>query len=117
MEAADYAYVQLAGPDGPLYSPTVRFGLSYQGPGLSYLGHHHLAQELYVVLEGQSQWWTDSTPTWVDQVVSFHAPSENHAMRTKDEPALYFWSWTGDLTMDVHLSTNEVQDKIVTGTK
>lgn len=113
VEGADYAYVQLAGPEGPLISNTVRFGLSYQGPGLSYLGHHHTAQELYVVMEGQSLWWTDSAPQWSEQTVSFHMTGENHAMRTQENSALFFWSWTGDLTMDVKLSANAVQDRLL----
>jgi hypothetical protein len=110
---ADYAFVQLVGPDGPYFNNNVRFGISYQGAGLSYLGHHHVAQELYVVLGGSSLWWTDSQPSYASRNVSFHRSNEHHAMITPaDEPALFFWSWTGDLELDIKHSPEDIQAKL-----
>ena len=37
MTDADYGFIQLAGPDGPLFAEEVRFGLAYQGEQLHYL--------------------------------------------------------------------------------
>jgi hypothetical protein len=110
---ADYGFVQLMGPNGPYRHDSVRCGLSFQAPGLSYKGHHHVAQELYFVLRGSSLWWTDSAPAWEERECSFHHPNEHHAMRTADAPALYFWSWTGDTTMEIkHSPSDHLQAKL-----
>ena len=102
---ADYAYCELLGPTGAYYDGGVRLGLSFQGPGLLYHGHHHIAQELYFVLRGASGWWTDTSPVWEERAHSWHLSNEQHAMKTGEEPTLYFWSWTGeDLVLDVKLS-------------
>ena len=100
---ADYAFVQMVGPEGPVHHDTVRLGLSCQGEGLSYLGHHHDAVELYFVLEGNSLWWTDSAPGWELRGRSFHRSGEHHAMKTPagQGGALYFWSWTGEIPLHI----------------
>jgi hypothetical protein len=110
---ANYAFVELLGPTGAYHDDNIRLGLSYQGPWLSYLGHHHLPRELYFVLEGSSDWWTDSVPKWVTRDMSWHLSHEHHAMKTNSSPALYFWSWTGeDLALDVKHSDAELQAKL-----
>ena len=130
----DYAFLQIAGPpekEGkgtstpPSFfsSSTTRFGVSMQGSDLSYHGHHHHAQELYVVLNGHGgvSWWTDSSPMWEYRDYSFHLSNENHAMSTvvpksssgctdaSSNGTLFFWSWTGDLTLDIKHSEEVVQ--------
>ena len=115
VQGADYAFVQLVGPNGPYVNDQVRLGVSYQGPGLSYLGHHHVAQELYVVLGGSSLWWTDSEPQFVFRNVSFHASNAHHAMSTPaSEPGLFFWSWTGDVELEIKHSPPDIQEQLVT---
>jgi hypothetical protein len=109
---AGYAFCEILGPDGAYYHESSRLGISYQAPGLAYRAHHHVAQELYFVLRGSSLWWTDSVPQWEERKCSFHRNSEHHAMRTEDEPALYFWSWTGDIGMDVKHSSADIQAKL-----
>jgi len=112
VQHADYGFVELLGPDGPHKHGSVRLGVSCQGPALLYQGHHHTAQELYIVLRGKSHWWTDSIPAWVERRVSFHASNEHHAMRTGEAPALYFWSWVGELALNVKHSSTEIQSKL-----
>eukprot|EP00439_Symbiodinium_sp_Y106_P077597 s337_g16.t1 len=98
---ADYGFIQLAGPDGPLFAEEVRFGLAYQGEQLHYLEHHHVAKELYVVLQGSTDWWAADHPVWEERSWSWHRSDVDHAMITNEKPALQFWSWTGDLELDV----------------
>eukprot|EP00927_Polykrikos_kofoidii_P009411 TRINITY_DN13928_c0_g1_i1.p1 TRINITY_DN13928_c0_g1~~TRINITY_DN13928_c0_g1_i1.p1 ORF type:complete len:226 (-),score=26.36 TRINITY_DN13928_c0_g1_i1:58-657(-) len=111
---ADYGFVELLGPDAPseCHHSKVRLGLSYQGPSLCYRGHHHEAQEFYVVLGGASLWWTGSVPQWEYRDLSWHGRNEQHAMNTTDRPAVYFWSWTGDTKLDVRHSLPKVQAKL-----
>ena len=139
-EIPDYAFLQIAGPlpeneeketssstgrASFFPSSTTRFGVSMQGPNLSYHGHHHHAQELYIVLNGHAKWWTDTTPLWEYRNYSFHLSNENHAMSTvvqqnstgssgcndasSSNGTLFFWSWTGDLTLDIKHSKELVQ--------
>eukprot|EP00927_Polykrikos_kofoidii_P009412 TRINITY_DN13928_c0_g2_i1.p1 TRINITY_DN13928_c0_g2~~TRINITY_DN13928_c0_g2_i1.p1 ORF type:complete len:208 (-),score=23.79 TRINITY_DN13928_c0_g2_i1:55-654(-) len=110
----DYGYVELLGPDAPseCHHSKVRLGLSFQGPSLCYRGHYHEAQEFYVVLGGASLWWTGSVPQWEYRELSWHGCNEHHAMNTADRPAVYFWSWTGNITHDVNHSLPEVQAKL-----
>lgn len=113
VQNADYAFVEILGPTGACRNDEIRLGLSYQGPGLQYHGHHHVAQELYFVLQGTSGWWTDTAPRWEDRSCSWHLTNEHHAMRTGDSPALYFWSWTGEsLALEIGLSAAELQAKL-----
>lgn len=114
VTGADYSYTKLLGPDGPHFHDTVRCGISYQGPGLLYKGHRHVAQELYFVLEpdqgaiggkgggGGVLWLTGRTPAWEERNMSWHLTNEHHAMATSAESgALFFWSWTGEMTLDI----------------
>ena len=129
-EHPDYAYMQIAGPKergttekyNIIVSNRVRFGLSYQGKNLTYLGHHHDAKELYIVLDANTinnksmAWWTDNHPRWDFRNYSFHQSNENHAMstnNTNNNGSLFFWSWTGDLTLEVKHSTDTIQNILV----
>ena len=114
-EDAEYAFMQLAGPDcgeACFWTPSVRFGVAWQGPELSYLGHHHTAQELYIVLNGTSSWRTGSIPEWQERDHSFHMSDEHHAMRTNAEAALFFWSWTGNLELQIGHSPAEINSQL-----
>lgn len=137
-EMPDYAFLQIAGPFPETSSTghasffpssTTRFGVSMQGPNLSYHGHHHHAQELYIILNGNAKWWTDLLPFWEYRNYSFHLSNENHAMSTvvqknsstgssgcidasSSNGTLFFWSWTGDLTLDIKHSKELVQMEI-----
>lgn len=102
VEGADYAFAQLLGPEGPYFHAHVRAGISFQGAGLLYKCHHHEAQELYIVLDGSSGWWTDRTPEWEVRERSWHIKNEAHAMATTaNKGALFFWSWTGNIALEV----------------
>ena len=99
------------------------FCLSYQGQNLTYLGHYHKAKELYIVLDNSTRtmkamsWWTDTYPKWTERNYSFHGENENHAMSTQNtnnSGTLFFWSWTGDLVLDVKHSSKDVQNHLHT---
>lgn len=109
VQNADYAFCEIVGDTGTFYNSNVRLGISWQSEDLVYLGHHHLAQELYFVLEGECDWWTDSIPTWETRNQSWHLSNEHHAMKTGTGPALFFWSWTGELELNVKHSPKEIQ--------
>ena len=122
----DYGYLQIAAPETTesiFQSKKVRFGLSYQGQNLTYLGHYHKAKELYIVLDNSTRtmkamsWWTDTYPKWTERNYSFHGENENHAMSTQNtnnSGTLFFWSWTGDLVLDVKHSSKDVQNHLHT---
>ena len=71
---------------------------SLQSPGVYYPPHSHLAQEIYHVIAGRSDWqygeeWSArNSGDWI-----FHPSEINHAMRTHDEPLLAMATWIDGL--------------------
>jgi mannose-6-phosphate isomerase-like protein (cupin superfamily) len=95
-----YGWTEIIGPRGPIPSQKLACGFLLLGPGLTYPDHHHMAEELYIVIAGTASWrrgaenWRQPPPGAV-----IHHPSDMpHAMKTGDETllALYFWR-AGDL--------------------
>ncbi len=94
-----YGYVELIGPGRPVESADLLVGLLLLGPEMHYPDHAHPAEEIYHVVAGHADWWREGEG-WRRKPpgsVIHHAPMMRHAMRTKDEPLLALYCWTGDV--------------------
>lgn len=91
-------WAELVGPEAPLRSGEVCFGLTLIGPGSYYPPHHHPAIELYCVLAGHAEWTAGGqTATQCPGAYILHPANIVHAMRTSEEPLLAIYAWTGDV--------------------
>jgi quercetin dioxygenase-like cupin family protein len=87
-----HANARLVGPRGLEQRDDVIVGASLVAPGVSYPDHHHLPEEIYVVLtpgewRQQARPWHTPGPGGV-----VHNPSNIvHAMRAGDAPLLALW--------------------------
>jgi mannose-6-phosphate isomerase-like protein (cupin superfamily) len=93
--------VTLLGPDAPIYSDTLLFGLFYQEPGSYYPLHAHEAAETYTILAGSAFWQAgDRRLTLSAGEAIHHPPNLPHAMRASPEGFLAIWRWSGDIAFD-----------------
>ncbi len=93
----NYAWTELIGERGPVYSSTLACGLLLLGPDTVYPPHRHVAEEMYVPVSGTAAWqqgdgvWRTRTPG----TLIHHASNERHAMRVGAEPLLAVFLWHG----------------------
>lgn len=92
------AWAELIGPQAPIVSTKVCFGLTLIGPHSFYPPHRHPAVELYRIVVGEPLWTVaTSTSARSPGALIFHDRDVVHAMRTGAAPLLAIYSWTGDL--------------------
>lgn len=94
----EMAWAEIAGPGAPFDSEEVCLGLTLIGPGSYYPPHRHPAVELYDVVAGTAEWTAAAGP--LDRPPGsfiLHPSNAPHAMRTRREPLLAIYSWTGDV--------------------
>jgi hypothetical protein len=97
LEAA-MGWAELIGPQAPIVSTKVCFGLTLIAPHSFYPPHRHPAVELYRIVVGDPLWTVaTTTSTQSPGALIFHDSNVVHAMRTGAEPLLAIYSWTGDL--------------------
>lgn len=90
--------VTLLGPDAPIRSDTLLFGLFYQAPGSHYPLHAHNAAETYTLLAGSALWQAgDHRFTTTAGEPIHHPPNLPHAMRAGPDGFLAMWRWSGDI--------------------
>jgi hypothetical protein len=91
-------WAEMVGPEASVRSGEVCFGLTLIGPDSYYLPHRHPAIELYRVLAGSAE-WTAAGQTVMQPPGAYilHPMNSVHAMRTREEPLLAIYSWTGDV--------------------
>jgi quercetin dioxygenase-like cupin family protein len=91
--------VTLVGPDAPIPSDTLLFGLFYQAPGSYSPLHSHNAAETYTILAGTADWQAGDRrfPLAVGQAIH-HPPNLPHAMRGGPDGFLAMWRWSGDIS-------------------
>jgi quercetin dioxygenase-like cupin family protein len=91
----------LIGPNAPIPSKTLLFGLFYQAPGTYYPLHAHNAAETYTILSGAALWQAaeDRFPVTAGAAIH-HPPNLAHAMRAGPEGFLAMWRWSGDIGFD-----------------
>jgi mannose-6-phosphate isomerase-like protein (cupin superfamily) len=91
----------LLGPDAPIPSGTLLFGLFYQAPDAYYPLHAHTAAETYTLLAGTALWQAGDRrfqATVADPI--HHPPNLPHAMRAGPDGFLAMWRWSGDIGFD-----------------
>ncbi len=68
-------------------------------PNLLYPWHHHPAEEMYVVLAGQAEFYKEgeTAKTLAVGDTSFHASNQPHAMQTFDTPVMAYVTWRNHL--------------------
>jgi hypothetical protein len=93
--------VTLLGPDAPMRSEILLFGLYYQQPGSYYPLHAHAAAETYTLLAGTAHWQTQDRrfPLCAGEAVH-HPPNLPHAMRAGPEGFIAMWRWSGNISFD-----------------
>jgi mannose-6-phosphate isomerase-like protein (cupin superfamily) len=92
------AWAEFIGPEAPVRSEKVCFGVTLIGLHTFYPAHHHPATESYFVLSGTATW----TRAGIAQILppgSFilHPSNIVHSMEAASEPLLAAYTWTGDL--------------------
>lgn len=93
--------VTLLGPDAPIASDSLLFGLFHQAPGTYYPLHAHNAAETYTILGGAAQWQAgDRRLTLTAGQSIHHPPNVPHAMRAGSDGFLAMWRWSGDIGFD-----------------
>jgi mannose-6-phosphate isomerase-like protein (cupin superfamily) len=98
---ANYAYADLVGPRGLVFSADLTLGVLLLGPHTLYPSHAHPAVELYTVLSGTACWQQGHEP-WAEQPPGsclLHPSWQPHATQTHTEPLLALYAWLG--TLDV----------------
>ncbi len=95
----DYAYVELVGPGGIAFREDAALGLLLIGPHNYYPPHRHPAQETYLVVAGEADWWRQGEPWRTLPAAAFvhHEPNVVHAMRTSGQPLLALYAWSGEV--------------------
>ena len=93
--------VTLLGPDAPIASQSLLFGLFYQAPGSYYPLHAHNAAETYTILAGRADWQAGDRrfPLTAGEAIH-HPPDLPHAMRGGPDGFLAMWRWSGDIGFD-----------------
>ena len=97
--ANQMAVCEIIGPTGQIKHETVRAGLLFQAPNITYPRHSHAAEEIYFPLTGSVDWQIDNAIWCQHEAGSFihHLPYQPHAIRTGKIPLLTIWGWTGDI--------------------
>lgn len=93
--------VTLLGPDAPIPSDSLLFGLFYQGPDSYYPLHAHEAAETYTLLSGSVRWQAGDRRFLLSPGEAVHHPPNlPHAMRAGPDGFLAIWRWSGDISFD-----------------
>ena len=97
--ASHMAVCEIIGPTGQIKHETVRAGLLFQAPDITYPRHSHAAEEIYLSLSGPVEWQVNES-NWRHSFAgdfTYHLPHQPHAIRTGSMPLLAVWGWTGDI--------------------
>ena len=95
-------HVELLGPDGLVHSDAVRLGLYGMRAHAEYGLRTHPAEEIYVMLAGQSFWMRGNNPYQPHGPAerSYHPSFLPHASKTERSAFLSIYAWRGDLSKD-----------------
>jgi dimethylpropiothetin dethiomethylase len=99
--ANSYAYAELAGLSGPVFSEEIILGVVLFAPGCTYPAHAHKGiTESYVCLSGAVS--ENHQGVYVPGSMIFNPPDHLHRITVGDrEPALLAYAWIGDKA-DLH---------------
>lgn len=93
-----YAYSEWIGPGGFFSSNSLAAGVLLLGPETVYPDHNHPAIEFYHILSGAAL-WRKSGGNWESKSPGsriFHQSWQPHAVKTRAEPLLALYFWTGE---------------------
>ena len=95
-------HIELLGPDGLIRSDKVRLGLYGMKPNSEYGLRTHPAEELYIMLAGDSDWKRGNEPyiTHYPGEQSYHPSMMPHASRTRKEAFFSVNAWHGDISTE-----------------
>ncbi len=89
----------IGGPAGLAPCGEAVVGFWMMGPNIDYPAHTHPAEELYVILSGEADWYRESDG-WTRRRPGDHVLNTSmirHGMRTGGEPLIALYCWRGDL--------------------
>lgn len=91
----NFACYCVIGGGGPWSSHRISGYVVYMPPNLWYPWHHHPAEELYLVIEGEAEFLRYGHAPEVLGVggTSYHASNQPHAMQTYDSPVMAYVTW------------------------
>ncbi len=93
----NYGWAELFGTRGHFVNDRIAAGFLVLGRDVLYPDHHHMAEEIYIPLTGETEWRMGDGPFAVrgGGEVVHHASNVSHAMRTGQEPLLALYLWRG----------------------
>ncbi len=99
----------LIGDGGPFSSQKMRAWIVYSSPKLHYRWHHHLGEEMYLVVAGEAGFLRkgDVPATLRPGETSTHASNQPHAMETYDSPVLAYVIWRNGFDSQLLLTPTE----------
>lgn len=105
-----FAVVSIVGPGAMIEASGVRGGLFMQRTGCYYPLHAHAAEETYAMLAGEAEWTVgDGAPVTLGPgSFSFHPADAPHATRTRAQPILAAWRWSGDIGLESYRLLEDV---------
>jgi len=91
--------VELIGAHGMIHDQTCRVGLFAQTADTDYIIRTHSAEELFVQIAGEGEWYKEGTPYTLRQPGErmHHASYQPHASRTNRSGFIAVWVWAGDV--------------------
>jgi len=93
----NYGYFELFGPNGHYHSKQARAFIAYWNAGLDYDWHHHLAEELYVVVSGSGLFMSEgeNDALLTRGETRLHLTDQPHALSMTQGPILTYVLWRG----------------------
>lgn len=90
-----YAYAEVLGPNGPVFSDELILGLVLFAPRTTYPTHNHNGiTESYIVLSGSTS--ENDVGVYSPGSLIFNPPGQMHRITTADrEPCLLAYAWSG----------------------
>jgi len=93
-----YAFAEIIGEQGLIFSENIRIGLFLQKPYVNYPLHAHEAEELYIILSGTARWKIDKKMfSVIPGSIVKHQSCQDHATFTEEETLFALWIWTGKI--------------------
>jgi len=100
----------LIGDGGAFSSQQMRAWIVYMPAKLHYRWHHHLGEEMYLVVAGEAEFFRKGAPpeTLRSGQTSTHASNQPHAMETYENPVLALVIWRNGFDSIPVLTPSEV---------
>ena len=96
---ARFGSFQLIGREGHFFSETTSSFVLYSDKDLWYPWHDHPAEELYLIVAGEAEFFAKGRPPQSLRPgdACYHASGQPHAMQTHTQPVLAYVLWRGDI--------------------